>query len=206
MDELIVARHGESEYSAVGRVNGDPSVRVDLTEAGRAEALALGEALAADPIDLCVTSEFLRVQRTADLALGDRAVPRVVLPDLNDVDTGAFEGGGLAAMRAWLRDAGATATPPGGREPRVDCVARYARALRWMVDRPERTILAVSHGLFVTYTVRGAAGESLPITLEGTQAGHAHPHRLSRPAVIRAAERMEAYAADPERHAAAEVS
>ncbi len=206
MDELIVARHGESEYSAVGRVNGDPSVRVDLTEAGRAEALALGEALAADPIDLCVTSEFARVRQTADLALGDRAVPRVVLADLNDVDAGDFEGGGLEAMREWLRDAGPTATPPGGREPRVDCVRRYARALRWLLDRPERTILAVSHGLFVTYTVRAAAGESLPITLKDIQAAHAHPHRLTLAEVIRSAERMEAYADDPERHTGAVVS
>jgi broad specificity phosphatase PhoE len=203
MDELIAARHGESEYSAVGRVNGDPSVHVDLTDAGRAEALALGEVLSGDDIDLCVTSEFLRVQRTADLALGDRTVPRVVLADLNDVDAGDFEGGGLEAMRAWLRDAGPAATPPGGREPRVDCVRRYARALRWIVDRPERTILAVSHGLFVTYTVRAAAGESLPITLKGIQASHAHPHRLSRADVLRAAERLEAYADDPERSAEA---
>jgi broad specificity phosphatase PhoE len=202
MDELIVARHGESAYSAVGRVNGDPSVRVDLTERGRLEARRLGRRLADDPIDLCVTSQFLRTRRTADLALDGRAVPRTVLPQLNDIDAGGFEGGDLSAMREWLRDAGPTAVPPGGRETRAGCVRRYADALRWLLARPERTILAVSHGLFVTYVVRAAGGRSLPLTLEGTQAEHADPHRLDRGAVDRATARLEAYADDPIQHRA----
>ena len=72
MDEVILARHGESELSVVGTVNGDPSIACPLTEAGREQALRLGEQLAGDELDLCVTSEFERVRQTADLALGDR--------------------------------------------------------------------------------------------------------------------------------------
>jgi probable phosphoglycerate mutase len=197
MDELIVARHGESAYSAVGRVNGDPAVQVDLTDRGRLEARRLGERLAGDPIDLCVTSEFLRTRRTADLALRGRVVPRIVLPQLNDIEAGGFEGGDLSAMRAWLREAGPTAVPPEGRETRADCVRRYADALRWLLARPERTILAVSHGLFVSYVVRAAGGRSLPLTLEGTQAEHAAPHRLGRGGTERARVRLDAYADDP---------
>jgi broad specificity phosphatase PhoE len=200
MDELIVVRHGESSYSAVGRVNGDPSVGVNLTARGRDEARRLRERLSDQSIDLCVTSEFLRARRTADLALAGRDVPRLILPELNDIDAGGFEGGDLGSMRTWLRDAGPTAVPPGGREPRSACVGRYARALRWLLDRSERTVLAVSHGLFVTYAVRGARGRSLPLTLEGTQAGHAEPHRLSADQVRLVAGRLEAYAADPTPH------
>ena len=202
MDDLIVARHGESAYSAVGRVNGDPSVAVDLTDRGREEARRLGELLTRDPIELCVTSEFLRARRTADLAVGARNIPRIVAPDLNDIDAGRFEGGDLASMRAWLRQAGPAAPPPGGRESRVGSVRRYVRALRWLVDRPERTILVVAHGLFVTYVMRAARGDGLPLTLEGTQAGHAEPHRLGRDEAERAAERLDAYVRDPAEHAA----
>ena len=196
MNELIVVRHGESVYSVVGRVNGDPSVGVDLTERGRNEARRLGERLASESIDLSVTSEFPRARRTADLALGDRDVPRLVLSELNDIDAGDFEGGDLQAMREWLRDAGPGAVPPGGRESRVASIRRYAFALRWLLARPERTILAVSHGLFVTYAVRASRDSDLPLTLESAQADHAEPHRLSRPDVERAAERLDSYAAE----------
>ena len=45
MRRAILARHGESEYSCISRLNGDISVPVSLTERGIREALALGEAL-----------------------------------------------------------------------------------------------------------------------------------------------------------------
>src|SRR2546421_287257 len=130
-------------------------------------------------------------RRTADLALGARDIPRIVAPDLNDIDAGRFEGGDLASMRVWLRQAGPAAPPPGGRESRVGSVRRYVRALRWLLDRPERTILVVAHGLFVTYVMRSARGDGLPLTLEGTQAGHAEPHRLRREEAERAAARLD---------------
>src|SRR5438132_7353237 len=94
MDEVILARHGESAYSANGLGNGEPLVDVPLTEAGRQEGLALGRLIAGEPIDLCVISQFARTRETADLALAGHAarVPRLVLPDLNDVTLGRFEG------------------------------------------------------------------------------------------------------------------
>ena len=58
MQLLILARHGESEYSARGLLNGDPTVGVALTETGEAQARTLGAALCETPIDLCVTTEF----------------------------------------------------------------------------------------------------------------------------------------------------
>src|SRR4029078_10469518 len=81
-----------SERSVEGLTNGDPGVRVVLTATGRDEARRLGAELADDVIDLCVTSEFERAQETADRALEDRDVPRLVLADLNDIRFGEFEG------------------------------------------------------------------------------------------------------------------
>ena len=79
MEEAILSRHGESEYSVRGAINGDPTVAVALTEEGREQARRLGELLGDEPIELCVTSEFQRVRETADLALAGRGVPRLVL-------------------------------------------------------------------------------------------------------------------------------
>ena len=95
MRRLLLARHGDSEYSAKQLVNGDPGVSCPLTEAGREQARALGRILALEQIDLCAVTEFERVRETAEMALAGRDVPFVVVPELNDPRYGEFEGGSL---------------------------------------------------------------------------------------------------------------
>ena len=160
MQTLILARHGESEYSAEGRVNGDASVDVGLTPSGEAQSRALGLALEATPLDLCVTTELARTRRTAALALAGRDVPFEVWPDLNDPRAGAFEGRLLDEYRAWAWSTGSGEPAPGGGESRLELVARYARAYRALLERPERTILAVVHALPVAYLLRAVDGEA----------------------------------------------
>ena len=160
MHTLILARHGESEYSAEGRVNGDASVDVGLTPSGEAQARALGLALEATPLDLCVTTELARTRRTAALALAGRDVPFEVWPDLNDPRAGAFEGRLLDEYRAWAWSTSSGEPAPGGGESRLELVARYARAYRALLERPERTILAVVHALPVAYLLGAVDGEA----------------------------------------------
>ena len=115
MESVILARHGESVFSARQLVNGDVGVSGPLTERGEEEARALGRAIADDSIDLCVTSEFERTRQTADLALEGRHVPRLVVPDLNDPRYGRFEGGALDAEDvAWFRAACGLRVPAAG--------------------------------------------------------------------------------------------
>ncbi len=153
MDEVTLARHGESELSVVGTVNGDPAVACALTPAGEEQARRLGERLADVELDLCVTSEFERVRQTADLALAGRDVPRLVLPELNDVRFGRFEGGTLVEYRAWAGANEPTASAPGGGESRAATVRRFTAAYRKILARPERTILVVGHGLPIRYVL-----------------------------------------------------
>ena len=143
-----------------GIVNGDPRVAVGLTARGREEARELGRSLATESIDLCVTSEFQRARETADLALGERDVPRVVLPDLNDIRFGAFEGRPLTDYRAWAHSHGPEDVCLGGGESRAQTVARYVRGYRTILARPEETILVVAHGLPVRYVLDAAEGRN----------------------------------------------
>ena len=143
MKQALLARHAESEFSVRGLTNGDPEVDVALTAQGRAQARHLGEQLAGTEIDLAVTSEFRRARETADLALEGRDVPRLVLPQLNDIRFGEFEGRRLADYRAWARGHGPEDEVPGG-ESRAESVRRYAAGFREILARAEPTILVVA--------------------------------------------------------------
>jgi broad specificity phosphatase PhoE len=199
MDAVILARHGESTASVRGIGNGDPSTEVRLTPTGREEARALGRALAGGSIDLCVTTAFARTAETAELALKDRAppVPGLVVPDLDDVTFGVFEGRPIEEYRAWLRANGPIAGVPGGGESRAEVIARYARGFRILLERPEPAILAVVHGLTVAYALAAAAREPLPLTLAEHRVGYAVPYRLSTDQVRRAVLHLEAFETNP---------
>src|SRR5581483_10114833 len=75
MRVIILSRHGESTLNVEGRVNGDPTVPVALTEAGREAAQRLGAQLANLPIELGVHTRFARTRETLELALAGRDVP-----------------------------------------------------------------------------------------------------------------------------------
>jgi len=66
MGELILIRHGETEWSRSGKHTGRTDVA--LTEAGRVSAVALGPALAARHITAAFVSPASRARQTAELA------------------------------------------------------------------------------------------------------------------------------------------
>lgn len=192
MERAVLARHGESEFSARGLVSGDLAVSCPLTARGREEARLLGETLAGEPIGLCVTSEFERTRQTAELALAGRDVPVLVVPELNDPDYGAFEGGSLDEYREWARSHGSRDEPPGGGESRLDIVGRYARGFRIVLDRPERTILVAVHSLPISYVLAGEAPAPRVPLVE-----HARPYPVTADELRAAVERMEEWVAEP---------
>jgi broad specificity phosphatase PhoE len=195
MDEVILARHGESELSVVGTVNGDPAVACGLTAGGEQQARHLGERLTEVGIDLCVRSDFERAQKTADLALAGRDIPRLVLPGLNDVRFGGFEGKSLAEYRAWAAENDPTVEAPGGGESRSATVSRYVRAYRTILERPEETILVVAHGLPIRYVLNALARTDPAPLVE--QVPYAEPFFLNRKELQRATDRLERWAAAP---------
>ena len=194
MRTLLAARHGESEFSAKQVVNGDPGVACPLTDAGRVQARALGEAVSDEPIDLVAVTEFERVRETAELALEGRDVPMLMVPELNDPRYGEFEGGSLDEYRNWAWGMGPLDAPEGG-EHRGEIAARYARGLRKLLDRPEETILLVAHSLPLAYLRDAAAGTAPRSRMEMVE--YAQMLRIGREDLERAIEVLEAWAAAP---------
>jgi broad specificity phosphatase PhoE len=190
----LLARHAESEFSVRGLTNGDPEIEVALTENGREQAHRLGVSLAATEIDLCIVSEFQRAQETADVALAGRTVPRLVLPELNDIRFGEFEGRLLADYRAWARAHGPEDEVPGG-ESRAESVRRYASVFREIAARPELTILVVAHSLPIRYVLNAAAGGLPKPAMQQVPYAEAFP--LTEAELTQAVERLEQWLLAP---------
>jgi broad specificity phosphatase PhoE len=194
VERALLTRHAESEFSVRGLTNGDPDLEVALTTLGREQAQQLGEQLAGTEIELCATSEFQRTQETADLALAGRDVPRIVVPELNDIRFGEFEGRLLADYRAWARAHGPEDAVPGG-ESRAESVRRYVTAFRKILERPEQTVLVVAHSLPIRYVVNAAAGGSPKPAME--QVSYAEALPLSAAELTQALEHLETWSLAP---------
>jgi broad specificity phosphatase PhoE len=87
MGQLILLRHGETEWSMSGRHTGRTDI--PLTARGEAAAAALAPALARRQIRAVFTSPAIRAVRTAELAGLPNAKPD---PDLWEWDYGGYEG------------------------------------------------------------------------------------------------------------------
>lgn len=195
MREAILVRHAESEFSVRGDVNGDPSVPCPLTPAGREQASRLGELLAGEELDLCITSAFERVRETADIALAGRDVPRLVVPELNEIHFGSFEGQSLADYRAWARAHSPTESAPGGGESRAASVERYVRGFRTILGRDEPTVLVVAHSLPIRYVLNALDGRLPAPAVE--QVPYAELNRVRAGELAAAVERLAQWATDP---------
>ncbi|MFD7237081.1 histidine phosphatase family protein [Streptomyces syringium] len=87
MSELLLVRHGETEWSRTGRHTG--LTDLPLTEVGEGQATALRPLLAERTVSLVLASPLGRAVRTAELAgLTDIQTD----PDLREWDYGGYEG------------------------------------------------------------------------------------------------------------------
>lgn len=101
LPDLIVMRHGETEWNVARRLQG--ALDSPLTARGRKQALALGAMFATMGLgpashDLR-TSPQPRAAMTAALAFGEGATTD---PDLREIGLGAWTGAGIAGLRTDL--------------------------------------------------------------------------------------------------------
>lgn len=157
-DAVALVRHGRTDYNDAGRLNGDPSADVRLTDAGIAQIAALRERVARLPVDLGICTRFPRTRVTLDILLAGRDVPRMVVPELDDVRLGEFEGADVDAYRAFRRTGGPAARPLGG-ESRLDALARYLRGFERIAGLPARLPLVVTHDIPIRFLLNAARGD-----------------------------------------------
>ncbi|WP_431962788.1 histidine phosphatase family protein [Nocardia sp. bgisy134] len=150
---LILLRHGQTEWNASDRMQGQ--IDTDLTDLGRRQAKEAARELVSRNAIAIVSSDLKRAHDTA-LALGEHTtVPVVRDPRLRETHLGDWEGlthlevdaDYPGARVAWRLDA--TYRPPNG-ESKLEVGARSLPVVQELFserqDWPGRTIILVAHG------------------------------------------------------------
>ncbi|MGW1407962.1 histidine phosphatase family protein [Streptomyces sp. NPDC002403] len=177
MGELILIRHGQTEWSLSGRHAGRTDV--PLTEAGEAAAEALAPRLARRPPVAVFSSPLSRAMRTAELAGLTGVRPD---PDLMEWDYGGYEGLTAAQIRetrpGW--DLWRDGVIPGDADHPGERLEQVAARIDAVLDRirpllGDGDVAVVAHGhLARVLTVRWLGLDAPAARL----LGHPHPGAL----------------------------
>ena len=178
MGELIVIRHGQTEWSLSGRHAGRTDV--PLTDVGETTAKALAPRLARHPLAAVFSSPLSRATRTAELAglTGVRSDP-----DLLEWDYGGYEGLTAAQIRerrpGW--DLWRDGVVPGDADRPGERIQQVAARTDAVLDRirpllRDGDVAVVAHG----HLARVLAVRWLGLDASAARLlGHPHPGTLS---------------------------
>ena len=152
MTSLLLVRHGETDWNADGRLQGQTDR--PLSDFGRRQARQLADELADEELEAIYSSDLSRARETAEI-VGERlGLPVVLDPDLREKDWGTWEG-----LTAVERD-------------RVEFVGesteahqdRMLRALRRIAEsHPGGHVLVVTHGGSMRRVQTAAMGMAMPV-------------------------------------------
>jgi 2,3-bisphosphoglycerate-dependent phosphoglycerate mutase len=156
MPLLVIVRHGQSQWNLENKFTGE--VDVDLTSAGREEALNAGKKLAGILFNCCFTSLLKRAQETLQIILEEIHQSSVLIKKdkaLNERNYGDLQGldktetekkFGVTLVDIWRRSY--AVKPPGG-ESLEDTASRvipyYKKEIEPLLKLNEN-ILIVAHG------------------------------------------------------------
>src|SRR3982751_5651517 len=135
MATLLLARHGETDWNASGRLQGHTDR--PLNDYGRRQARELADRLGDDGIAAIYASDLSRAKETAEI-VGERlGLPVVIDADLREKNWGNWEGL-TGDERVHVEFEG---------ESTLDHRDRVLRAVGRIVERhPEQRIVVVTHG------------------------------------------------------------
>lgn len=170
MKRLYLVRHGQTDYNAQRRFQGQ--IDIPLNERGLAQADAIAAHLAAiESVDRIVASDLTRARTTAQAIGTATGVPVELDAGLREITVGEWEGlTSTEISETWpelLADwqAGIDMRPPGG-ESRKESNERVAATVLKLVAQstPSEVLVIVAHGS----VIRGVASILLGIADSAT--------------------------------------
>ena len=165
MTELLLVRHGETDWNRERRFQGhaDPP----LNETGREQAHALAAELTSEGIELVYTSDLARAVETAEIVAARLGAAVRSMRDLREIDVGEWQGLTWQEIEERYPD-GARSWRARGYgwetgETYEELGDRVVAALRRIAfDHPEERVLVVGHGGTIRATRAFIEGLSVP--------------------------------------------
>jgi broad specificity phosphatase PhoE len=170
MTELLLVRHGETDWNAEGKLQGHTDR--PLNDYGRRQAQALADRLAGDSIDAVYASDLSRARETAEILAEKLSLPVVVDPDLREKNWGNWEGL-TSDERLHIEFEGETT------EAHRD---RTLSAVQRIVERhPDGRVVVVTHGGSLRRIQAAVSGFAHPVIENCAVWGLAHEDGRFRP-------------------------
>lgn len=163
---LCVVRHGETDWNAGKRIQGQ--IDIPLSAVGHAQARATGNALKDEGLAAIYSSDLLRTRQTAEATAHLSHLPLQLLPGLRERHYGVFQG--LTYEEAALRYPAEYARhhardprfAPAGGESLLDLAARLDETCDAIVQRHAGEAVALfTHGGVLDILHRQASGKPL---------------------------------------------
>lgn len=152
--DLIIVRHGETEWNRVGRCQGFSDV--ELNKNGREQINELAKSLKDKSISAVYSSDLIRALDTAKAIANYHKLGVEVDPDLREMNQGDLEGLTFVEIREryaslltnWVGNPEAVKLPGG--ESLKELQDRAWRAVeRIYIKHQDQTVVAVSHNLTI---------------------------------------------------------
>jgi broad specificity phosphatase PhoE len=162
---IFFARHGETDWNAAGRWQGQTDI--PLNELGRAQARALGVRMQGEGIRAIGSSDLSRARETAAIAGEEIGLaPSFVDPAFRERAYGIFEGLTRDECIArypkeWDVFADHPRTPPDSVESLAALTERMRGGLQRLIARSEDRLLVVSHGRAIRSLVTAVTGAEM---------------------------------------------
>jgi len=176
---LYLIRHGESQYNAIDRVQGQSDV--GLSPLGHRQRRALAVAFDGEPVDAAYASPLRRAAETARPLLERFGLPGQVDPRLKEIHAGVFQECSRAELSERFPEEYArwsTGDPdfviPGG-ESRRQLMVRAAEAFEAIRATGDGHVAIVAHG--------GTLSAAIKVLLDIP--AHRHPFRLKNASISR---------------------
>jgi probable phosphoglycerate mutase len=162
---ILLVRHGETDWNAEGRIQGQTNSSLNARGRGQAEALA-GQ-LAGEQIDAVYSSDLDRARETAEILALKLDLPVVLDPGLRERNFGSWEGRTVAELDelwpgAWERWRDGNEAE-GDVEDHIALAERIREAIRRLAAaHPGGRILMVTHGGAMRVILMDADGVPYP--------------------------------------------
>jgi broad specificity phosphatase PhoE len=149
MTEIILARHGETEWNIKEMFRGRTDVKLD--EAGIKQAESLSQYLRDSPIEAIYSSPLWRALKTAEIIASNQRLEVTIAPGLIDFDYGDWQGLSRYEVKdkykglytEWLKNPHRVRMPGG--ENLNEVRKRAMRVVREVIAGYSGTVVLVSH-------------------------------------------------------------